>query len=609
MRGGVASLAIFAIASCGEKLQDNSGTEKPSEEEKVSAEFALSEVSVPVNGTETVEITVTPAERAGEVVVAVADESVVSIESKTTTEKGLSLSLKPLKLSSTTIYAIHDDLDAPAECAVTVTPVGVESISLDKTSLELKVYDTYSLSPTINPADATSPTITWKSDNEEVATVEGGKVTAVSEGEATITASCNGKTATCTVSVAAVYATSLSLSVDGVETTEKTIAVNERFKVDALILPEDVTYKTVEWSVENVEEGKDATISCEGIYISGNTASAYVTALKGGKSRVTAKITDGTAEGCLTASIVVSAQQPSRPSADPKIGDYYYSDGTWSDGGLVSINSDGTGAVWLTGLEKPAPEEGKTVIGIVFQTDTSRISLTERKLGYTHGLVYCLKAAFAPVSSDPTADHKLDSLTRYSMSSASAVANLTSHKYSDACYSDINGYSINQTILSYYPKGTDALKQYPAFDWVHTDFAPAAPANTSGWYIPSSGQVWDFIVNLCGDEVATTFSSVKDGAVNLYRVDSYYDLKFSFNPVEKLNSYWALVPKTMKHDLKYSRDSGPTYRICELMTSSLFANSDSECQCIIYWMSASGELIPFMDNVDDSIVCHPVLSF
>ena len=52
--------------------------------------------------------------------------------------------------------------------------------------------------------------------------------------------------------------------------------------------------------------------------------------------------------------------------APPKVGDYYYSDGTWSDGGLVSIDADGLNPVWAE--EKPAPVEGKTVIGIVFQT-------------------------------------------------------------------------------------------------------------------------------------------------------------------------------------------------------------------------------------------------
>lgn len=601
IKGSAASLLFFAAVGCGQKAEVN---ETP--EEKLSVEFAQTEVSVPVNGTQALELNVTPADRAGEVIVTVADESVISIESSEITAKGISLSLKALKLSSTTIYAIHDDLDAPAECVVSVAPIGVQSISLDKTTSKIKVAATDTLSLKITPEDATSPLVSWKSDNEAVATVEGGVVTAVAPGEAVITATCSGLSASCNVSVYAVYATSLSLSVDGIATAAKLISVGEKFKLDADILPKDVSYRTVEWSVEDED-----IVSCEPITVDGNTVSAYITALKPGKSGVSAKISDGSAEGCFSASIEVSVQQTSRPSTEPKIGDYYYSDGTWSDGGLVSINEDGTGAVWLTGLDKPAPDPNKTVIGIVFQTNQERISETEKALGFTHGLVFCLKAAFAPIKTEPDADHRLDSLTRYSMSSTSIIANLTPHRGTEDCYSDIEGYSINQTMLSYYPKGSDALKQYPAFDWINTDFAPAAPVGTSGWYIPSSGQVWDLIVNLCGDEVANVYANVKDGNVDLYRVDSYYpELKsFSFNPVEKLNSYWSLVPAEMKHNLKYSRESGSSVRSCELMTSSLYLNSDSETDCIIYIMSTSGELMPFMDYTDDSVVCHPVLSF
>ncbi len=44
-------------------------------------------------------------------------------------------------------------------------------------------------------------TVTWKSDDESVATVENGVVTAVAKGTATITATAGGKSATCTVTV------------------------------------------------------------------------------------------------------------------------------------------------------------------------------------------------------------------------------------------------------------------------------------------------------------------------------------------------------------------------------------------------------------------------
>ena len=90
-----------------------------------------------------------------------------------------------------------------ASCSVTVKKknVPVESISLSESSLSLVVGDTATLTVTINPSNATDQTVTWSSSNASVATVVDGKVTAVKEGNATITAKCGSKVASCAVSV------------------------------------------------------------------------------------------------------------------------------------------------------------------------------------------------------------------------------------------------------------------------------------------------------------------------------------------------------------------------------------------------------------------------
>ena len=81
--------------------------------------------------------------------------------------------------------------------------ISVESVSLNKTSLSLMVGSSDGLTVTILPSDATEKTVTWTSSNPSVATVNGGVVTAVSEGTATITAwASNGRhSATCNVTV------------------------------------------------------------------------------------------------------------------------------------------------------------------------------------------------------------------------------------------------------------------------------------------------------------------------------------------------------------------------------------------------------------------------
>lgn len=597
--GAVLGLSI-CLSGCNDNIQNEEGGGE--KEQIVEVAFAQSEISIPVQGTSELELKVIPIDRADEVTVEVADEDVVSIESKTVSESAIILSLKAQSLSSTTIYAFHDDLDAPVKCAVSVSPIGVEGLQLDKSTLELKIGDSESLSATILPENATSPRISWKSEDETIATVSEGIITGIAEGQTTITATCQEKEAKCTVSVSAIKANSLSLCIDGIDTDEKKVFVNEKVKVDAVILPEDVSYKTVTWEIA---EG-DA-ISCDPIIISGNTVSAYASAINSGTAKLVAKIENGS-EGELTDTITFTVQQSARPSTEPKIGDYYYSDGTWSDGGLISINEDGTGAKWLTGLDKPIPDPNKTVIGIVFQTNPDRISDEEKDLGFTHGLVFSLKAAFAPIDPDPDEDHRTDSLTCYSRADISNVS-IDPHRNTETCYNDIWGYAWNKAILKSFPKGTSKIQRVPAFDWVHTDFAPAAPENTSGWYIPSSGQIWDLVANLCGDEVSALLSDAKLGSVDLYRVDQEYPglTKIGFNPVEKLNSYWKLVPDEMKHNLKYCRDRG-YQKVCELMTSSLYIRGE-DTQCIIFWLSDNGELYPFMDYVDDPLVCHPVLSF
>lgn len=85
----------------------------------------------------------------------------------------------------------------------TQTTVPVTSVSLDKTTLSLTKGNSYTLTATITPSDATNKTVSWSSSNTSVATVQNGTVTAVASGSATITVTTQdgNKTATCSVTV------------------------------------------------------------------------------------------------------------------------------------------------------------------------------------------------------------------------------------------------------------------------------------------------------------------------------------------------------------------------------------------------------------------------
>lgn len=87
-----------------------------------------------------------------------------------------------------------------ATCVVTVIKK-VTSVTLDKKSLTLFVGNTSSLTATVLPDDATDKTVTWKSNNNQVATVENGVVKGIGIGSTTITASAGNVSATCNVIV------------------------------------------------------------------------------------------------------------------------------------------------------------------------------------------------------------------------------------------------------------------------------------------------------------------------------------------------------------------------------------------------------------------------
>ena len=84
--------------------------------------------------------------------------------------------------------------------------MAVTGVSLDKTSLAMKIGETAILNATVKPDNASNKQVTWSSDKTSIATVdENGKVEAKAAGSATITVTTKdgGKKATCSVSVTA----------------------------------------------------------------------------------------------------------------------------------------------------------------------------------------------------------------------------------------------------------------------------------------------------------------------------------------------------------------------------------------------------------------------
>ncbi|MBF7114510.1 Ig domain-containing protein [Pediococcus pentosaceus] len=82
--------------------------------------------------------------------------------------------------------------------------VAVTGVTMSQKTASLKVGDTTKLTATIAPDNATNKSVTYKSSNENIATVApDGTVTAVAEGSANITATAvdGGSNASCAVTV------------------------------------------------------------------------------------------------------------------------------------------------------------------------------------------------------------------------------------------------------------------------------------------------------------------------------------------------------------------------------------------------------------------------
>ena len=179
-----------------------------------------------------------------------------------------------------TITATTVDGSFTATCAVTVeaTTVAVTGVELDQTTLTLDVDATATLVATVSPAEATDPSVSWASDNEAVATVADGVVTAVAAGTATITVTTTdgGFTATCAVTV-----NTATVAVTGGTLDQSTLALEpgETATLVATVAPGNATDKSVSWSSDNTAV---ATV-----------ADGVVTAVADGTATITVTTTDG----------------------------------------------------------------------------------------------------------------------------------------------------------------------------------------------------------------------------------------------------------------------------------------------------------------------------
>lgn len=177
---------------------------------------------------------------------------------------------------------------------------------------------------------------------------------------------------------------------------------------------------------------------------------------------------------------------------DLKPGDFYYSDGSWSDGGLRMIDHTDGYIVW----ENPLPDRNLTnpqtnitreCIGVVFSTHMSDNDIAQ---GWIHGYVVGLKLPPGTVADGGRTDWS-------NVMIDTPIPNTTAgFKY---YYTDLDGYSKTEIL-----KNMDGFSEdnYSAFKYV-INYPVSTPVGSSSWFLPAMGQLID-LWEVLGDNLSRT---------------------------------------------------------------------------------------------------------
>lgn len=269
-------------------------------------------------------------------------------------------------------------------------------------------------------------------------------------------------------------------------TIHLSFAMKHRMALAVIEMPKTV-YKFIDANVPDYTVGAEATF----------TGTAKPLRMADGTYRYLVHSSMPTIEGCYDGgnrefTITTSASHP-------VVGEYkrYKVDGaaetiknvTYAESGIARIGDfyctkdNGTTGYLIPKEADETTVQAATVVGIVFQTDKSRIGQAEKNaLGgkdKVHGLVMSVK----------------NIATRQAWSLFHKDEGLTTCKTKADNYNDISGYGNCEHIRA----NRGNFDRYPAFkaaDGYNTTCP--VPTTTTGWYLPASGQWWDILQNLGG---------------------------------------------------------------------------------------------------------------
>lgn len=334
-----------------------------------------------------------------------------------------------------------------AECNVSVVGIPVESVELSEDELSLTKGETAQLTAAVLPENADNRTVTWTTEDKSVATVDAeGLVTAVGAGSTVIKASAGNVSAECNVTVSGIPVKSIKL-----DKTSLDLAEGQTAQLNAEVLPDNADDRTVTWSTS---DDAVATVSASGLVTAVAAGNAVITAKAGGLS--------------ATCNVTVASAQ----SDEPRVGDYYYSDGTFST--ILNESKEAIAIVFYVG-QHPSDKSDYSATGIGSAScNAYAVALTNSgKL-----------AEWGPVG---FGDETVVAGTSPLDENGNPVVWDTVDKDTDW-----SGYLNTQKIktkaeTTYSGLNPDGLEGFPATYYAVNYME--APAASSGWFLPSVSQV------------------------------------------------------------------------------------------------------------------------
>ena len=287
----------------------------------------------------------------------------------------------------------------------------------------------------------------------------------------------------------------------------------------ALLVPQDMTNKPfIKVSINGNTFTYTPATAATGILTAGKVNTYTITVKADGIEVTTATGGEWNDSGNENVGIKEVIAIYDGTETEPKIGDYYYSDGTWSDGGLRKLYADGT-MEWAE--TKPQPENGKTVIAIVFHAghhanDASDYSATGIRQQKCQGYAVALQDA--------------TNGCRWGVIGTELGCYPTQNNLSTPDI-DWSGYAWTQIIITA-AGGKDKLNATEPYGYHATYYAVVdydnkaqAPDNSSGWFLPSIGQMLNVYQN------RTSLFDGKTGVSGLQRDLYWSSSEYYFDPM------------------------------------------------------------------------------